>query len=42
VQCLAGILTVWLFFYAVGRVLVSIPSRFHEGTVWQGDAWAQE
>jgi hypothetical protein len=31
----AGLLTVWLFFYAVGRNLIAIPDSFHEGTVWK-------
>jgi len=34
-ECLLGILTVWLFFYAVGRNLLAIPDSFHEGTVWK-------
>jgi len=35
-QCLLGILTAWLFFYFVGRILLAIPDSFHEGTVWKG------
>jgi hypothetical protein len=35
VQVIAGVLLAWLFFYGVGRVLVSIPSSFHEGTMWE-------
>ena len=34
-QCLAGLLTVWLVFYLVGRLLVSLPDSFHEGTLWK-------
>jgi len=34
-ECLAGVLTVWLFFYIAGRSLLSIPDSFHEGTVWK-------
>ena len=37
--CAAGLLTVWLFFYAVGQGLLVMPSSFHEGTVWQVDQW---
>lgn len=24
----------WLFFYTMGQALLSIPSSFHEGTIW--------
>ncbi len=34
-QCLAGLLTVWLFFYITGRSLLAIPDSFHEGTLWK-------
>ena len=30
-----GVLLAWLFFFLVGRMLVNIPTKFHEGTVWQ-------
>jgi hypothetical protein len=30
-----GLLTVWLIFYGLGRWLLSVPSAFHEGTIWQ-------
>src|SRR6266536_5697144 len=30
-QCLLGVLTAWLFFYWVGRVLLAIPDSFHQG-----------
>ena len=29
-----GVGLVWLFFYYFGRILLSIPSSFHEGTIW--------
>ena len=32
---LGGIIVVWLFFLGVGRILLDIPSSFHEGTVWR-------
>ena len=38
-QCFLGVLTAWLFFYLVGRVLVLIPTSFHEGTVWESPWW---
>lgn len=34
-QVLAGVFTVWLFFYLLGTLLVSLPSSFHEGTLWK-------
>lgn len=27
-------LVVWLLFYALARLLIMIPSEFHEGTIW--------
>jgi hypothetical protein len=41
VQGLAGVFTVWLVFYLVGRLLVSLPDSFHEGSLWKG-AWLGE
>lgn len=35
-QLLAGLFTVWLFFYFFGQALLSLDSSFHEGTIWQG------
>jgi hypothetical protein len=35
VQCLAGLVLAWFFFYLVGESLLSLPSAFHEGTLWQ-------
>lgn len=35
VQSIAGFLLVWLFFYYIGQALLSLPSSFHEGTVWK-------
>ena len=36
-SCLAmgGFLLAWLFFYGLGRLLLTIPSSFHEGTFWK-------
>lgn len=34
-QCVAGIFLAWFFFYLVGQTLLSMPSSFHEGTLWQ-------
>jgi hypothetical protein len=30
-----GFLILWIFFYYLGQALVSLPSSFHEGTVWK-------
>ena len=35
VQFLAGVYCLWLAFYYLGRALLSIPSSFHEGSVWK-------
>jgi uncharacterized paraquat-inducible protein A len=32
---LLAVLVLWLVFYSLGRCLLSIPSSFHEGTVWK-------
>lgn len=34
-QCCFGIFIAWFFFYLVGASLLSLPSSFHEGTLWQ-------
>lgn len=38
-QLLFGVLCAWAFFYFLGRILVTIPSSFHEGTVWELNYW---
>ena len=30
-----GLLIVWFIFYYLGRILLLIPSSFHEGTIWK-------
>lgn len=39
VQFFCGALVIWLIFYIVGDLLLSIPSTFHEGTVWKNTGW---
>jgi hypothetical protein len=34
VQLLAGVILAWFFFYLIGQGLLSLPSSFHEGTLW--------
>ena len=36
---LAGMIVAWLFFYWIGQGLLSIPTSFHDGTVWQTGFW---
>ena len=31
----------WLAFYWTGRILLNIPTRFHDGTVWQTSFWQE-
>jgi len=33
-QCLFSLLLLWFFFYLAGEGLLSIPTSFHEGTLW--------
>ena len=37
-QFVCGLLVAWIFFYFVGRALLTVPASVHEGTVWQGSA----
>ena len=30
-----GLLIAWIFFFLIGRMLVNIPAKFHEGTLWE-------
>ncbi|MDY6879975.1 MAG: hypothetical protein V2J25_17030 [Desulfatiglans sp.] len=38
-QSAFGMLVLWLLFYYLGQALLSIPTDFHEGTLWQGPWW---
>jgi hypothetical protein len=42
IQFLLGLLVVWLSFYYLGQILVSVPSSFHEGTVWEQEWWRDD
>ncbi len=33
-QCAVGFFLVWIFFYMIGQWLISLPSSFHERTLW--------
>ena len=41
-QFLTGLFILWMFFYYLGQALLSIPSDFHEGTIWQTQWWLSE
>ena len=32
-----GSIMIWLMFYYIGVILLSIPASFHEGTIWSGN-----
>jgi hypothetical protein len=36
-KSLLGLLAAWLFFYSIGRVLITLPENFHNGTLWKSD-----
>ncbi len=31
---LASLMLLWVLFWALGRLLLAMPSDFHEGTIW--------
>jgi hypothetical protein len=41
-QCLLGIVVVWFFFHLIGEGLLSLPTSFHEGTLWEIKWWDEE
>lgn len=41
-QCLLGFFLVWFFFYLIAEGLLSLPSSFHEGTLWKVHWWEAE
>ena len=36
-QCLLGLFLAWFFFYLIAQGLLSLPSSFHEGTLWHAN-----
>lgn len=38
----AGLVAMWIVFYAAGRLLLAIPSEVHEGSVWAETPWWEE
>jgi hypothetical protein len=41
-QCAAGLVILWVVFYFFGATLLSIPSSFHEGTIWADKWWKDQ
>jgi len=41
VSVVFGVFTAWLAFYWVGRILLSIPADFHDGTLWKTTFWEE-
>ncbi|MFC1857272.1 rhomboid family protein [Thermodesulfobacteriota bacterium] len=33
-QCLLGGMVLWIFFFYLGKILLSLPTDFHEGNLW--------
>jgi hypothetical protein len=31
----------WLAFYLVGKILLSFPASFHDGTLWHQSFWQE-
>ena len=36
---LLGATLIWVFFYYLGQILLSLPTAFHEGTIWEKGWW---
>lgn len=34
-QFASGVMILWLFFYYLGVILSTLPSSFHDGTIWR-------
>jgi len=39
IHFLLGGIIIWIFFYYLGQFLLSLPSAFHEGTLWEMGWW---
>ncbi len=35
----AGLILSWSIFYYLGRLLILLPTAFHDGTLWQSGWW---
>ena len=41
IQLLGGVFLLWLFFYGLGQILLTVPGSFHDGTIWK-PSWIDE
>ena len=39
IHFLVGAILLWVIFYNLGQILLSLPSAFHEGTLWEKGWW---
>ena len=39
IQFLSATVVLWMLFFYLGRILMSVPDSFHEGTIWSGSFW---
>lgn len=39
IPAVLSLFLLWFLFYSAGRLLLSIPSSFHEGTIWNTPAY---
>ncbi len=42
IQLMFSLAVLMVFFYLLGLILLSVPSSFHDGTVWKPDPFAEE
>jgi hypothetical protein len=40
--CAAGALLVWLYFFVIGRALLSLPDPFHKESLWEARSWEED
>ena len=39
-QFLLGFLILYILFFYLGQLLISLPASFHEGTLWEINRWS--
>lgn len=39
IALLGGLLVAWLYFYLIGNWSSALPSKFHEGTIWNSSSF---
>jgi hypothetical protein len=40
--CIAGLLMAWYFFFLMGDMFTSLPSKFHKAGLWNAPAVREE